>query len=213
MDWSSPPSSSVAAPGATLPPPSLESPTLLPKGGEGSKAPLPSGERGWGERRCSHFALGRSAHQALRRLGFTLIELLVVFALGALLMALVPPLISAALPGVQLKATARSMAAGLRLAREEAIRGGRDVAFLLDVEGRSYRVEGDSRQVSLPAGLDLKLEGAASELQDDQVGGVRFYPDGSATGGRVLISREGRGYQVGVAWLTGRIAIGPWEGD
>ncbi len=145
--------------------------------------------------------------------GFTLIELLVVMALGALLIGLVPPMISAAFPGVQLKAAARSTAAGLRLAREEAIRGGHDVAFLLDVEGRSFQVEGDARTVTLPSGFDLKIEGARSEMRDDQVGGVRFYPDGSSTGGRVLLSREGRGYQVGVAWLTGRIAIGDWDGD
>ena len=50
-------------------------------------------------------------------------------------------------------------------------------------------------------------------MRDDRVGGVRFYPDGSSTGGRVLISRGGHGYQVGVTWLTGRIAIGRWDGD
>jgi general secretion pathway protein H len=145
--------------------------------------------------------------------GFTLIELLVVLALAAFMIGVVPPLIGAAFPGVQLKAAARSTAAGLRLAREEAIRGGRDIAFLLDVEGRRYQVEGDPRSISFPSGLDLKLEGASSEMRDDQVGGVRFYPDGSSTGGRILISRAGRGFQVGVAWLTGRIVIGPWDGD
>lgn len=145
--------------------------------------------------------------------GFTLVELLVVLALAGFLIGVVPPLIGAAFPGVQLKAAARSTAAGLRLAREEAIRGGHAVAFLLDVEGRRYQVEGDARLVNYPAGLDLKLEGASAEMRDDQVGGVRFFPDGSSTGGRVLISRDGRGYQVGVTWLTGRIALGPWDGD
>jgi general secretion pathway protein H len=135
----------------------------------------------------------------------------VVLALAGLMIGLVPPLIAAAFPGVQIKAATRSTAAGLRLAREEAIRGGRDVAFLLDVQGRRYRVEGDRRTVSLPAGLDLKLEGASSEMRDDRIGGVRFYPDGSSTGGRVLITRDGHGYQVGVAWLTGRIIIGRWD--
>jgi general secretion pathway protein H len=179
---------SAADPVAALPPPSLESPAGI---------------------RPTTWSLA-TGHCPR---GFTLIELLVVLALAAFMIGVVPPLIGAAFPGVQLKAAARSTAAGLRLAREEAIRGGRDIAFLLDVEGRRYQVEGDPRSISFPSGLDLKLEGARSEMRDDQVGGVRFYPDGSSTGGRILISRAGRGYQVGVAWLTGRIVIGPWDGD
>ena len=46
--------------------------------------------------------------------GFTLLELLVVLALATLLIALVPPLISAALPGVELKSSARKVAASVR---------------------------------------------------------------------------------------------------
>jgi len=144
--------------------------------------------------------------------GFTLIELVVVMALAALLIGVVPPLIGAAFPGVQLKSAARSTAGGLRLAREEAIRSGHDVAFVLDVEDRRYRV-GDDSPVSLPSGLTFKLEAASSEMRDDQIGGVRFYPDGSSTGGRVVISHDGHGYQVGVTWLTGRVAIAAWDGD
>ncbi|MEA3278177.1 MAG: GspH/FimT family pseudopilin [Pseudomonadota bacterium] len=145
--------------------------------------------------------------------GFTLLELLVVLAIATLLLAVTPPLITAALPGVELKAAARRTTAGLRLAREEAIRRGRDASLVLDVEARSFEVEGDFRAVRLPDDVTLRLVAAESEMLSDQVGAIRFFPDGSSTGGRIVLSREGKGYQVGVEWLTGRIRMIEWEAD
>ena len=144
--------------------------------------------------------------------GFTLLELLVVLAIAALLLAVAPPLITAAIPGAELKASARRVAAGLRLAREEAIRTGRDVAFTLDLETHSFEVDGRFRRGKLPKGLDLKLEAAETEMLDEHRGAVRFFPDGSSTGGRIILTRHDAGYQVGVQWLTGRIRTAPWEG-
>ena len=150
-------------------------------------------------------------HRSLGR-GFTLLELLVVLALATLLIALIPPLISAALPGVELKSSARKVAAGLRLAREEAIRHGRDVAMIIDLEDRSYQVEGPFRRVSLPKGVELSLDVAENEMGNDQRGAIRFFPDGGSTGGRVTLARSGSGWQVGAQWLTGRVEIIPWTG-
>ncbi len=144
--------------------------------------------------------------------GFTLLELVVVLALATMLIALIPPLISAAIPGVELKSSARRVAAGLRLAREEAIRTGRDIAFRIDLEERSYQVEGPFRRVSLPKGLDLKLVVAESEMENGHMGAIRFFADGGSTGGRVILARDGAGWQVGTQWLTGRVQVAPWEG-
>ncbi len=143
--------------------------------------------------------------------GFTLVELLVVLAIAGLLLAVTPPLITAAMPGMELKAAARRTAGGLRLAREIAVAQGRDVAWMLDVEQNRYAIENDSRSGSLPGGLDLELVAAAEEMLNDAVGAIRFYPDGSSSGGRVILKRGETGYQVGVNWLTGRILIAEWE--
>ena len=145
--------------------------------------------------------------------GFTLLELLVVLAIATLILVATPPLISTAIPGVELKAAARRVAAGLRLAREEAIRKGHDVAFTMDLENHTFKVDGPFREADLPEGLELKLEAAETEMRSDSVGGIRFYPDGSSTGGRVILAREDRGYQVGVQWLTGHVIMATWEGD
>jgi len=140
----------------------------------------------------------------------------VVLALAALVMTAVPPLISAALPGVELKAAARRAFSSLRLARETAIRSGGDSVLIVDVEGHRLELPG-YRALSLPQRIDLKLEAASGEMLDEQRGAIRFFADGSSTGGRIILARgEGRdqrGYQVGVDWLTGRVRMGPWEAE
>jgi general secretion pathway protein H len=157
------------------------------------------------------YSLASRLRPRSRSPGFTLLELLVVLAIATLLLTVTPPLLTAAIPGMELKASARRVAAGLRLAREEAIRTGRDVAFTLDLEARSFKVGGRFRDGRLPTSLDLKLEAAETEMLGEHAGAVRFFPDGSSTGGRVILSRDGAGYQVGVQWLTGRILTATWE--
>jgi general secretion pathway protein H len=148
--------------------------------------------------------------------GFTLVELLVVLAIAALLLTAAPPLISAAFPGVELKAAARRTLSTLVLARETAIRTGADVALTVDVEGRRLDLPG-FRPVLLPRGLRLRLNAASREMLDDNRGAIRFFPDGSSTGGVIVLARgNGRGdtgYQVGVNWLTGRVRMAPWSGE
>ncbi|MBK5971208.1 MULTISPECIES: GspH/FimT family pseudopilin [Thiorhodovibrio] len=145
--------------------------------------------------------------------GFTLVELLVVLAIAGLMLSLTPPLISAALPGVELKAAARRTASALRVTRELAISSGQDQAWVLNVADNRYRIAATGRDGRLPSGIDLKLLGAEREMRGDDEGGVRFFPDGSSTGGNVILTRDGHGYQVGVNWLTGRVLIADWEPD
>ena len=158
----------------------------------------------------------RRAGAATRRgvEGFTLVELLVVLAIAALLLSVVPPMLSAAMPGVELKSAARRIMSSLSLARETAIRSGSDVALVVDVEQRRLELEG-FRTVSLPKRLGLDLHAASREMLDETRGAIRFFPDGSSTGGRVTISSgEGAdryGYQVGVTWLTGRVRMAAWS--
>lgn len=141
--------------------------------------------------------------------GFTLVELLVVLALAAVLMTAVPALFSAALPGLELKSAARRTAATLRLARESAIRRGTTTEVVVDVEARQLDLVG-YRQLNFPSDVTVQLDTAADELRDDQRGAIRFFPDGTATGGRIIFAHAAHGYQVGVTWLTGRITIAPW---
>lgn len=109
-----------------------------------------------------------------------------------------------------MKSAARRTAATLRMARESAIRQGTDTELLIDVEARRLDLQG-YRSFTFPSRLTVKLETASREMLDDQRGVIRFFSDGSSTGGRIIVENQGHGYQIGVIWLTGRIELGPWE--
>lgn len=139
--------------------------------------------------------------------GFTLLELLLVLVIAATGYALVARLSSGGVSGAELKSAARAVAAGLRDARGTAIATQESAALTLDVEHRSMEVSGGRRPRALPQRLELKLYTAQSEIVDAGRGSIRFYPDGSSTGGRVTLASGERKLLVDVDWLTGRVSI------
>jgi general secretion pathway protein H len=139
--------------------------------------------------------------------GVTLLELLIVLMLMGIVAALTVPAFRGGVSNTQLKSAAREIAAGLRLARGQAIAQKTEAILELDVTARAFRVLPDPRVHSLPTGIDIKLFTAASDLVSDRVGAIRFYPDGGSNGGRVTLAVGERKYDVDVDWLTGRVAI------
>ena len=139
--------------------------------------------------------------------GFTLLELLVVLFLLGLVYALAAPALDAGATGLRMKSAARQVAAGLRKARGVAVAGRREAVLALDVEQRSFSVTGDPKTYELPKALDFALFTAQSEVLTGQAANIRFYPDGSSTGGRVTISAGESKQIVDVDWLTGRVKL------
>ena len=147
------------------------------------------------------------APQRRRHRGFTLLELLVVLFLFGLVYALAGPALDTGTTGLRIKSAARQMAAGLRKARSVAVTERREAVLALDVEGRSFSVTGDPRTYDLPKQLDFALYTARSEVVAGRAGSIRFYPDGSSTGGRVTISAGDSKQTVDIDWLTGRVSL------
>ena len=136
-----------------------------------------------------------------------MLELLVVLAIAASVMAVALPQFSRMASLVAVKSAARELASALRSARSQAIAGQREVALMLDVQARTYRLAGATQIRRLGSDLELKLLAAQSEVSTPQTGAIRFFPDGSSTGGRVTLAAIGQSYIVDVNWLTGRVAI------
>ena len=139
--------------------------------------------------------------------GVTLLELLIVIALIALVTGLVIPMFGGPVSTSELRASARQLAAGLRLARSEAVSERRETFLVLDVAGKRFKVDRDPQEHKLPARVELKLFTAQNDLVSDSVGAIRFYPDGGSNGGRITLAAGERKFEVDVDWLTGRVAI------
>ncbi len=144
---------------------------------------------------------------AARPRGVTLLELLIVLSIMGIVAAMVVPMLGGGVSTTELRSSARQMAAALRLARSEALSTRREHFVLLDLERRVFRVDTDTREITLPRDVELKLFTAQSDLVSEKAGAIRFYPDGGSNGGRVTIAAGERKYEVDVDWLTGRVAI------
>lgn len=149
----------------------------------------------------------RTMTTAIRSAGFTLLELLVALVIGVLLVTLVPPLLSGLSDGTELRGAARLLAAGLRCARNQAVTRQQDAVLTLDLAQRRFGVSGDPRVIALPNSVAVTLYTAQSELLDHTTGTIRFFPDGSSTGGAITVSNPKIAYRVNVDWLTGAVAI------
>ncbi len=141
----------------------------------------------------------------MRRDGFTLVELLVVLAIAGLVIGVAAPIVARGFPSVELASAAQSVEITLRTARGGAISRNREVVFTLDVESRDYGTDLDARVQSLSEDIAVRLVVGDREVAGEGVGGIRFFPDGSATGGRIELTLEGRRRAIDVDWLTGRI--------
>ena len=152
------------------------------------------------------------ANRNSRAGGFTLLELLVVVAIAAMLMALVPPVLSKAAPGVRAKVAAREMADTLRDARAVAVIRGRPGDVRFDAGEGEYVVSG-SGATALPRGLTLALPGLGHATAPSPHYTLRFNPDGSSNGLKAVLGSPGRYYSVEVSWLTGRVSLVEYTGD
>ena len=139
--------------------------------------------------------------------GFTLLELMVVLVIGVMLFSLVPPLLSGVGLTTELRGAGRQLVAGLRSARSQAIARQSEAVLAIDLEERYFGVTGNPRRYPLPKAVALELFTAESERLDDSAGAIRFFPDGSSTGGRITLSDERIAYEVDVDWLTGRVRL------
>ena len=136
--------------------------------------------------------------------GFTLIEILVVLVILGLTVALVAARGPARNAGLEARAAASEVVQTLRIGRSRAIAEDRPVVVMLDLSSHRLALDGALR-AALPAWLPVAAQMADGSAPRRAI--FDFAPDGSATGGRVVLGRPGRRFLVSVNWLTGRVDI------
>ncbi|MET0255111.1 MAG: GspH/FimT family pseudopilin, partial [Luteibacter sp.] len=138
--------------------------------------------------------------------GFTLFEMLAVILLIGIAAAAVSIPVTQGLASARVNAASGELAAALRWTRAQSIVKGESLALEVDTSAATYRAPGKS-EVRLPKDMRVAITSAREDQANATTGRIRFFPDGSSTGGRITLKRGQREWHVNVAWLTGAIQV------
>jgi len=139
--------------------------------------------------------------------GFTLIEMIVVLVIISLVLSLVVMNLGRSSGRYALAATAHDVAASLRLARDRAIARNEPTQFVADAG--AFGPSGDRQFRHVPRGIALTAFGIDQADPGRHADAIRFFPDGSSTGGRIDLTDGAAHYAVYVAWINGNVSIQP----
>ncbi len=139
--------------------------------------------------------------------GFTLLELLLVLFLVVLGFSVIGLNINSGNDATGHQSAARDLVSALRFAKGQALIAHEETTVLLNLNENTYTVSGRDKVFALPENIDLTVVTAQEELNGDGEAGIRFFPDGSSTGGRIKLERNGVLWQIDINWLTGQIEL------
>ncbi|AZF06284.1 GspH/FimT family pseudopilin [Pseudomonas sp. R5-89-07] len=131
--------------------------------------------------------------------GFTLLEMLVVILLVSLAAGLLSVGLRQGLQVAKERRVVGQMVEALRSTRAAAIISGQAARTQFDLHHRAFSAAGGAPRY-WPQDLQLSVHTA------EQVGSaVEFYPDGSSTGGNLLLANGTRRWRIDIGWLTGSV--------
>jgi len=139
--------------------------------------------------------------------GFTLIELTIVLLIVVLGFSVIGTNIASGNKSAQLKALSRDLASALRYARGQALISHKEVAVAINLAENSYQLTNRDKTFHFSDEIDLTLVIAQDEFEGEEIGHLRFYPDGSSSGGRITLEWGNLSSKIDVNWLSGAIVI------
>ena len=148
-----------------------------------------------------------SARNRLRAGGFSLIELIVALSILTLIAGLVVPAFAQAIDRMRFETAIWQISTNLRIARRLAVAEGREAVFVIDTATREASIDKQAVGVVIPDETTIALTIADTERPNGTTGGIRFFPDGSSTGGDIELHRGSKVRAIAVDWLTGRVEI------
>lgn len=131
--------------------------------------------------------------------GFTLLEMLVVIVLMSIGIGLVGFGLAQGLHSTRERQVVVQMVQALRTTRSAAIISGQTREVKFDLRQRTFQAPGQ-RIGQWPAEMGVQLNTAAN-LDS----AFAFHPDGSSSGGNLVLFHGERNWRIDVGWLTGSV--------
>jgi general secretion pathway protein H len=146
-------------------------------------------------------------HRRQTQAGFTLLEMLLVLCVMALAAWFAMPLARRSAPDATLIATAHKLANDMRMARASAIRDSAERTLTIDLAQRRFWVDGQGGVSPIATGLAIDFTTLQKEQLTAKRARLRFFADGSSTGGNVVIHGAGRRVAIKLDWMTGHVSL------
>lgn len=137
----------------------------------------------------------------MKAAGFTLLELLLVIVLMAVALGVLSFGLGRGLEAARERQALRDIVGALRQARTQSVLSGLPQQVRFDLPGHRFQAPGQALG-HWPADLGLQLTTVA-----DLGAAVAFFPDGSSSGGHLLLARGAQAWRIDVGWLLGDVRL------
>lgn len=143
--------------------------------------------------------------QSVQR-GFSLIEILLVLVMIAVMIGITASFMSGSLEQAKIRAVSKDLVSALKYTRGQAVIKHEEKTIEFNVKNRTYRAP-KKKQVQIPEEIEMNLYTAESDIIDEDRGKIRFFSDGSSTGGWIKLTYSNKIWKINVNWLTGEIRM------
>ena len=137
--------------------------------------------------------------------GFTLLEIIVVMVMIVVIMGFFSSGMMKSLDKAKIRAVSKDLVSAIRYTRGQAVVKHEQKTITFNVKEKTYKAP-RKKLVHIPEEMELYVYTAESEIPDEDSGSIRFFSDGSSTGGWVKLIYGNKIWKINVNWLTGEIS-------
>jgi len=139
--------------------------------------------------------------------GFTLLELMLVMFIVILGFSVIGLNISSGNDATAHQTAARDLVSALRFAKGQALISHEETTISIDLNENTYTVSDRDKVFTIPDTIALTVVTAQDEMEGAGLAKIRFFPDGSSSGGRIKLEKNSVNWQIDINWLTGQIEL------
>ena len=137
--------------------------------------------------------------------GFTLLEILIVMVMIVVIMSFFTSNMMKSLDKAKIRAASKDLVSAMRYTRGQAVVKHEQKTIVFNVKEKTYKAP-RKKTVKIPEAMEMYVYTAESDIANDSVGSIRFFSDGSSTGGWVKLVYGDKIWKINVNWLTGEIS-------